>query len=997
MSRPERRRGRSARIAKRVDIVPPAQPPPGPAPETVRTTVVRRRPAVTHLASAKGPLTMENARLRVETLGPLRAYADGRELDLGPPKQRAVFAVLALNAGSLVSRDDLVDHLWGESCPATAVGSLHTYVSGLRRALGPLGDSLTSSSSGYALRLDPEALDLRVVERLAARARSGQGDPASAVTALDDALAHWRPGTVLGGLPGPFADRQRAAAADLRLRLLMERAELLLALARPADAAEQLAAHVAANPYHERLRALLITALDHSGRTADALAQYQDLRRRLAEDLGIDPTAELRALHTSILADDTETREVVPPPAAPEVRPAQLPRGVGNFVGRVDAVRQVLDAAADDDSTRITMVVGVGGVGKTELAVRCANLLAGDYPDGQLYVNLRGFDPKQPPLSTADTLRHLLASLNVGTIPPDRDQRVALWRSIVRDLRMLIVFDNAESADQVEDLLPGAGPSFVLVTSRSRLSGLAVRYSARRVTLSPLSSGESLDMLSAALGGARVGAEQDAARRLAELCDHLPLALRIASEQANARSQVADVVTDLEDVRRRLDALQIPDDELHSVRAVLSLSYVRLDARAARAFRALGLFPGGSIRVEAAAALLAVPPVEAASALRSLAAQHLVESTPNGYSMHDLTHIYAEEASRTGETTASRRQDLKRVLQWYVRTLARDYKSADVALPFTLDFKAPHARLRFDERKDFIAWCAQEWDNIAPLVRAAQRAGCHEQAWQLAYLLFGHFYAAGSARAWVEILRIGMRSADMIGDRRAQAALLNHLSVANIRMGRNDAAVRGLKRGLRLLEDLGEDVLRVSILANLASAYREAKDYGAALAYAGQALELARRSGSEYYKAGSLDVLAKLHAELGNYTQSARYGTAALAAARRSRNVLLEAGVLLRLGIAQSGLGDVETARPYFQEVLSLCESSGDSYHGALALYGLARIDRAGSARDLATRALQRLKELDAEEVAEVAEFLAALDAGLPAGEPTPRPEPTRPAGCAAR
>lgn len=941
---------------------------------------------------------MEVARLRVETLGPLRAYAGGRELDLGPPKQRAVFAVLALNAGSLVSRDDLVDHLWGESSPTTAVGSLHTYVSGLRRALGTLGDSLTSSSSGYALRLDPEGLDLRVVERLAARARSGHGDPASAVTALDDALAHWRPGTVLGGLPGPFADRQRTAAADLRLRLLMERAELLLALARPADAAEQLAVHVAANPYHERLRALLITALHHSGRTADALAQYQDLRGQLADDLGIDPTAELRLLHTSILADDAETREAVPPPpAAPEVRPAQLPRGVGNFVGRVDAVRQILDAATDDDSTRITMVVGVGGVGKTELAVRCANLLAGDYPDGQLYVNLRGFDPKQPPLSTADTLRHLLASLNVGTVPPDRDQRVALWRSIVRDRRMLIVFDNAESADQVEDLLPGAGPSFVLVTSRSRLSGLAVRYSARRVTLSPLSSGESLDMLSAALGGARVGAEQAAARRLAELCDHLPLALRIASEQANARSQVADLVTDLEDVRRRLDALQIPDDELHSVRAVLSVSYVRLDTRAARAFRALGLFPGATIRVEAAAALLAVTPVEAASALQSLAAQHLVESTANGYSMHDLTHIYAEEVSRTGEATASRRQDLKRVLQWYVRTLARDYKSADVALPFTLDFKAPHARLRFDERKDFIAWCAQEWDNIAPLVRAAQRAGCHEQAWQLAYLLFGHFYAAGSARAWVEILRIGMRSADMIGDRRAQAALLNHLSVANIRMGRNDAAVRGLKRGLRLLEDLGEDVLRVSILANLASAYREAKDYGAALAYAGQALELARRSGSEYYKAGSLDVLAKLHAELGNFAQSARYGTDALAAARRSRNVLLEAGVLLRLGIAQSGLGDVETARPYFQEVLSLCESSGDGYHGALALYGLARIEPAGPARELATRALQRLKELDAEEVVEVTAFLAALDARLPAGEPMPRPEPARPAGLPAR
>jgi DNA-binding SARP family transcriptional activator len=677
---------------------------------------------------------MENGCLRVETLGPLRVYAGGRELALGPPKQRAVFAILALSTNSVVSRDDLIDDLWGSSPPATAVGSVHTYISGLRRSLAGLGKPLTRSESGYALRLAPEQLDVKVVEQLVARARArrAQHDPVSAVTAFDEALACWRPGSVLSGLPGPFAAEHRAWVSDLRLRLLVERAELLLELKRPAKVADQLRGYIPANPYDERLRALLMTALRESGRTADALAQYQDLRKLLAEDLGIDPSAELQALHSSILAENaknprtrtTATRHAVPAAAAP-VRPMQLPHRVGNFVGRAASVRQVLDAARsasayygvdEASSPQIAVIVGVGGVGKTALAVHCAHLLAGAYPDGQLYVNLRGFDPKHPARSPADILHHLLASLNVGTIPAHQEQRVALWRSIIRDKRMLIVLDNAESADQVEDLLPGGGPSFVVVTSRSRLSGLVVRYSACRVTLSPFTADESLKLLSTSIGNARVGVELPAAWRLADLCDHLPLALRIAAElvTAGSQSRIADLVFDLEDVRHRLDALQLPDDELSSVRGVLSWSYAKLDAEAAHAFRTLGLFPGVNIRPEAVAALLDVSRSAAATVLRKLVAQHLVETTDGGYRMHGLTRIYAEEMSRDGETTASRRQALERLLRWYVRTLAPEYKSLKTKLPFTLDAEPSHEPLRFEDQKEFLAWCAQEWDNIAP-------------------------------------------------------------------------------------------------------------------------------------------------------------------------------------------------------------------------------------------------------------------------------------------
>ncbi|MBS2548132.1 tetratricopeptide repeat protein [Catenulispora sp. NL8] len=963
---------------------------------------------------------MENGRLRVETLGPLRAFVGDRELVLGPPKQRAVFAVLALCRNNIVSRDDLIDYVWGEAPPATATGNLHTYMSGLRRAFDQVGEALDSSGSGYSLRLGADGLDVVVAERVAARARASRADEdrVAAVEAFDEALACWRPGSALGGLPGPFAAEHRARVADLRLRLLMERAEVLLELGRPTAVAEQLQDHVRANPYHERLRGLLMSALHRSGQTADALAHYRELRKLLADDLGIDPSVESQALHASMLADSTApvlastlasalapdpllapdpnpnpnpnpnpdpapTPDPAPAPSAqPEslVRPAQLPRGDANFVGRVEAIHQVMEAARNAGGPQIALIVGAGGIGKTALAIRCAHLLAAAYPDGQLHVNLRGFDPRQPARTSADALHHLLASVNVKKIPDGRDQRAGLWRSIVRDKRMLIVLDNAESAEQVEDLLPGGGPSFVIVTSRNRLSGLSVRYAARRVAPGPLSADESLTLLFTAIGNGRVDGELAAARHLAELCDHLPLALRIAAEQVSAGAEVkiGDVAHDLENVRGRLDALRLPDDELSSVRGVLSWSYTRLDTKTARAFRLLGLVPGVGIRPEAAAALLALAPAQAADTLRDLAGQHLLETTAGSYWMHDLTRFYAEETSRLGEPDDSRQQALERLLEWYVRTLAQRYRATpSIRLPFTLQDDFPYELVSLGGQSERVAWCAQEWDNIAPLMRAAQRIGRHDRVWQLCYLLFEYFYAAGQARDWVETVRLGMRAAEQLRDHVAQAVLHNHLSVAYSRLGENDAAVRELHSALRLVEDLGEEALRISILGNLASTLREAKDYAAALPHAEKAVVLARDSGLIYYEAGTLDVLCELYVELGEFGEALRVGELGQQAARSCHNAMLEANILIALGTAEHGLGHADTAVEHFQEALRLSDSS-DDYHAARALFGLAKVQHAqgrqGPAGGLAARALVLLRDLDAEDVDEVAEFLRGLD-----------------------
>jgi tetratricopeptide (TPR) repeat protein len=436
------------------------------------------------------------------------------------------------------------------------------------------------------------------------------------------------------------------------------------------------------------------------------------------------------------------------------------------------------------------------------------------------------------------------------------------------------------------------------------------------------------------------------------------------------------VVADLENVRDRLDGLQLPDDELASVRGVLSWSSARLDAKAARAFRLLGVVPGTSIRPEAATALLAVAPAESADILRDMAGQHLLHTSAGSYWMHDLTRIYAEEAARLGEPAESRRLALERLLEWYVRTLAGRYQSDSVRLPFTLDDDFPYEVPSIGDQRERIAWSAQEWDNIAALIGAARQIGRHDRAWQLCYLLFEYFYAAGQARDWAETVRLAMRSAELLQDRVAQAALHNHLSVAYSRLGQNDAAVRELHSALRLVEDLGENAMRISILGNLASTLREAKDYAAALPHAEQAAALARRSGLVYYEAGTLDVLCELYVELGQFAEALRVGAAGRLAAQACRNTMLEANILIAMGAAEHGLGRADTAVGHFQEALALSES-GDDYHAARALLGLARVHRAegrpAPAADLAGRALLLLQDLDAEDVDEVAEFLRDL------------------------
>lgn len=620
--------------------------------------------------------------MRLELLGSVRAWCDEAEVRLGPPKQRAVVGVLASRVNEIVGVEEIVDAVWGSAVPQTAANGVHTYVAGLRRALEPgrgrraSGGVLTSAGGGYALCIDADQVDVAVFERHHAEARRlhGQGRPHEALGAFDTALGLWR-GDAYANVPGPFAEMERTRLAELRLTAVEEWAADMLAVGRHAEAVPVLSNLVAREPLRERLRWFLMLSLYRSGRRAHALGVYRETRSLLREELGLEPGSELQALHAQILAGNhdlgaratdspasREDRRTIAPaealPAAPvhepTVRPAQLPCSARGFVGRAEELAELTSLTAQSgrgSEMRPTLVVveGAPGVGKSTLVLCAAHQLGDRYPDGQLYVDLQGAASRQKALSAMDALAQLLRSLGVPKpeLPDDLAGRTSLYRSMLHGKRVLVVLDDAANAEQVRPLIPG-GPACVLVTSRRVQRGLVVRDGAYRIALKPLSSDESVQLITYLIGAGRVEGHWEAAAQLAEMCGHLPLALRIAAESLaeHPRLTLTDMAQQHAAEEGRLDRLAVEDDVAASLRAAFDVAYDALSADGARLFRLLGLYHGGVITVAAAAALMGCDLSRAEQAMGALTDSHLLEEAGDGvFRFHNLLGIYAAECA----------------------------------------------------------------------------------------------------------------------------------------------------------------------------------------------------------------------------------------------------------------------------------------------------------------------------------------------------------------
>ncbi|GAA3150575.1 hypothetical protein GCM10010521_42800 [Streptomyces rameus] len=615
--------------------------------------------------------------MRLELLGSIRAWNEEGEVPLGPPKQRAVLALLAGQANQVTGIDQIIDGVWGTDVPQSAVNCVHTYVAGLRRILEPergrreSGGVLASAGGGYVLSVAAEAIDAGrfALAHMRARRLLSESDRAGAIGAYEEALALWR-GDAYANVPGPFAALERARLHEARLTAVEEWAEALLSVGRHTEAIAALTDMIAKDPLRERLRWLMMLGLHRSGRRAQALAVYRETRQLLQEELGIDPGTDLRRLHQQILSDHAALALRGPDPGAGAsgaqgaarapalpVRPAQLPPGARNFTGRAEELarlRNVVEREYGEGQAALAVIEGPPGVGKTAVALQLAHQLGSRHPDGQLFADLCGSHPDRAPLGAREVLAQLLGGLGIGPdrLPDDLPGRTALFRSLVHGRRMLIVLDDAAHAEQVRPLVP-RGPACVLVTSRRRQFGLAARDGAYRIELGPLAPRDSVELLARVVGRERVTGQQEAARELARLCGNLPLALRIAAAGLAAKPalSLAELVVDHATCTARLDRLAVEDDVAASLRTAFDASVRSLPEGAARMFGVLGLREQQLITVPDAAAAADLTERAAARQLAVLADHHLLEEVGRErYRFINLIGLYAAECARGSRT-----------------------------------------------------------------------------------------------------------------------------------------------------------------------------------------------------------------------------------------------------------------------------------------------------------------------------------------------------------
>jgi len=906
-------------------------------------------------------------------LGPLTVRCGGTALAVPRGRQRAVLATLLLRANHVVPVDDLAEALWGADPPPSARVSVQNYVARLRGTLGVGGSRIATQPHGYLIRVEDGELDVARFEVLLreARAAARQGCWMEAADRAAAALALWRGEPLADADSDVLAAREGPRLAELRVQAAETRIDADLHLGRPGDVIGELRQLAGDQPLRERLHALLMLALYRDSRQAEALAAYRHARTVLVEELGTEPGPELQRLHQQILdADPALVRTGPATPLLTDAEPAgtvprQLPAAVAGFTGRaaeLAALTQMLDqaGAGGAGTVVISAIGGTAGVGKTALALHWAHQVAARFGDGQLYVNLRGFDPSGAPATPAETVRGFLDALAVPPerIPPAPEAQAGLYRSLLADKRMLIVADNARDEQQVRPLLPASPGSLVIVTSRSQLSGLAAADGARLISLDVLSHGEAVQLLTARLGADRAAAEPAAVGRIASLCACLPLALAIAAARAAARPafSLATLAAELADSAGRLDVLDAGDPG-SSVRAVFSWSYHRLSPAAARMFRLLGLHPGPDISVPAAASLAALAEADARRLLGELARAHLIaEHRPGRFTLHDLLRAYAAEQARHTGSDTDWHQANGRVLDHYLHTAAGAARLLDPAKePVAL--APPRAGVAIGQASDHrqaLAWFEQEHQVLLAAITLATESGFDSHAWQLPWAMKNFLQARGHYQEWAATQRTALAAATRLGDTAAQAVCSRLLGAACIDLGQHDQALGHLGDSLALYQRLGDRLGQAKVHQNLGYAAERRGSYADALAHAEPALRLYQAIGDKASLAAALNGAGYCHGLLGDYQQARAFCRQALTLSAEAGHRWVEGAAWDSLGLAEHHLGNLAEAAACYQRSLSIIREYGERAYEAETLVHLGDTRHAAGELDRAREAWQQ-------------------------------------------
>jgi len=934
-------------------------------------------------------------------LGPLSVRCDGVSVPVPRAKERALLAALLLNAGRMVPAATLVEVLWGTEPPPSASASLQNHMMRLRRSLGgTVSRRISTRPGGYAISVAAGELDItRAEEQL----RSGRAairdrlwERAAELSAV--ALGEWR-GEPLSDVSSELLALQEIPRlAEIRLQLWEMRAEAAVMLGRYPELVAELQRLAAAHPLREHLRALLMLALCRSGRQADAIACYQDIRHALADELGIEPGAELSSLYQRILVGDnmlargTGLIVAEQAPYGPEPRPAvsvpqQLPGAVRGFTGRsaeLEALTGLLDrsGAPGGGAIVISAIGGTAGVGKTALAVHWAHQVAGRFPDGQLYVNLRGFHSLGTPMSPAEAIRGFLDSLGIAAerIPAGPDAQAGLYRSLMSGRRMLVVLDNAQDAEQVRPLLPGSSGCLTLVTSRSQLTGLVAAEGAHSLTLDLLTDAEAHELLALRLGEARLCAEPRAAAELIRLCACLPLALAIAAARASTRRglRIGALAEELKDTQRRLDALETGDPAV-SARTVFSWSLGHLSGPAVRLFGLLGLHPGPDITIAAAASLAGIAPSEARGALRELTGAYLVdERVPGRYSMHDLLRAYATERANASDSEADRLPAVLRMLDHYLHTAwAADRLLRPERDPIAL---APprHGGVpeEIADRAQAMSWFQDERQVLLGAARLAHNMGFAEHAWKLPWTLTVFLDCRGDWQQLADLHHVALAAARYCDDKAGQAMAHRDLARAYLRLGQSGRGNHHLEQALLLYQETGDFVGQGRTHLALALAMDTESRYGEAFSHNEQALLLLSRAGDQTGQSNALSSVGWSYAQRGDYITALKFCHEAIGLQRRSGNRYGEAHTLDSIGYVYRRLGQHAQAIGCYEQSVSLFRELGDRYYQADTLVNLGdalhAVGNPRRARDAWHQAVDILDDLHHSRAAQVRAMLAS-------------------------
>jgi tetratricopeptide (TPR) repeat protein/transcriptional regulator with XRE-family HTH domain len=694
-------------------------------------------------------------------------------------------------------------------------------------------------------------------------------------------------------------------------------------------------AGLSARAFGDMERGRTVPHRDTVGRLCTALELDEESRARLTALARAGWGARQRSGTTR---DDAPPALPAPatPPATKSAVPAQLPWDIPDFIDRDGEITQLLDAGSGH-SGGIWVIDGLGGVGKTALAVHVGHLATDRFPDGQLYLDLRGFDPHQPPVTPSAALGHLLRALGAdqGRMLTAADELAAMFRSVLAGKRVLMILDNAASTDQVRPLLPGTSGCLVLVTSRHRLSGLAARHGAGRITLSSLDPGSAVTLLTGMTGQQWTRRDPDACLDLARLCGFLPLGLRIAAERARTGSKsLTSLITDLIDERDRLDLLTT-DDESTSVRAVFSWSYHALEPQAAKLFRLLGLHPGSDFSVLAAAALADTDARQARHVVGRLSGANLVEqSGPDRFHFHDLMRAYVAELAVTDEPAATRDAAIRRLVGWYLAAAVTADRqiSPQRDRPGLDEVQADHQLPPLRSYREAVDWCDAELANLVAVVRLASAAGQHAIAWRLAWALVGYLDLRRPWDAWLTSHQIALESARKARDVLGEAAILTGLGLAYYYPRLFAEAEAYCHDAQRLWQELGDRREETGILNAIANIRMETRDLDEAIRLYLRVLTVYRAIGDRRGEGVALVNLAEAHCELGRFDKVLEYAPAALQAARRTRNQRVEVLSLCHLARAAAAIGDVTAAEEQFLHALELARKADDRHAEAWTL-----------------------------------------------------------------